>query len=276
MKDLFITDKEGVAITKDNNPRMYEIVMNEYKSSLSYLTNVAEQKNRLVKALELNGGFKLGKDVFFCFGGNNTHDEYLEVEEGYSDLEVIDYVDNTRHQLSCHNFPILNADFTATPYVVIKSALVRKDDFGNHYADTNLARVMWACDSRGNTNYSKVVSYWLLEHERAVLPSTLKKKLDEKVERVLLDVSQKNVLQSVTAYTIAKYKRLFPKASVTTCGLYGAKHRYFGEGVKVEFGNGSSVELKVFSERDQEYVHKYYDAKVKELDLGGLLDYLSK
>ena len=276
MVDLHITNKEGVAITKDNNPRMYKIVENEYKSSLSYLTNVAEQKNRLVRLLESQGGFKLGKDVFFCFGGDKTYNKYLEVKEGYSDLEVIDYEDNTRHHLSCHNFPILNADFTATPYVVIKSAVVRKDDFGNHYADKDLARVMFACDNRGNAIYSKVACYWLLEHERAVLPSTLKKKLDEKVERVLMDVSHKNILESVTKYTINKYKKMYPKASITTCGLYGTKGRYFGEGVKIDFGNGSSVELKVSSERDQEYVHKYYDAKVKELDFGSLLNYLSK
>ena len=275
MKDLFITDKEGVAITKENNPRMYGIVENEYKSSLSYLTNVAEQKNRLVKLLE-SGGFKLGKDVFFCFGNGDTSSRYLEVKEGYSDLEVIDYEDNTRHQLICHNFPILDSRFTNTPYVVIKSAVIRRDDFGNHYADKDLSRVVFACDSRGRADYSKVVSYWLLDHERAVLPSTLKKKLDEKVERVLMDVSHKNILESVTKYTINKYKQMYPKASITTCGLYGTKGRYFGEGVKIDFGNGSSVELKVSSERDQEYVHKYYDAKVKELDFGSLLNYLSK
>jgi len=109
---------------------------------------------------------------------------------------------------------------------------------------------------------------------RAYKPSTLLVKLNEHNEdqqwRYDNYVKKNNMLE----YTLDKYSKLYPNATVQTGSGY-AGNRSFST-VLVSFESGSWVEFKLGFRQDEEYMFKKFDATVDALKGMDLLNYFNE
>ena len=109
---------------------------------------------------------------------------------------------------------------------------------------------------------------------RAYKPSTLLVKLNEYNEdqqwRYDNYVKKNNMLE----YTLDKYSKLYPNATVQTGSGY-AGNRSFST-VLVSFESGSWVEFKLGFRQDEEYMFKKFDATVDALKGMDLLNYFNE
>jgi len=109
---------------------------------------------------------------------------------------------------------------------------------------------------------------------RAYKPSTLLVKLNEHNEdqqwRYDNYVKKNNILE----YTLDKYSKLYPNATVQTGSGY-AGNRSFST-VLVSFESGSWVEFKLGFRQDEEYMFKKFDATVDALKGMDLLNHFNE
>ena len=109
---------------------------------------------------------------------------------------------------------------------------------------------------------------------RAYKPSTLLVKLNEYNEEQQWRFDSYTKKNNILEYTLDKYSKLYPNATVQT-GTGYAGNRSFST-VLVSFESGSWVELKLGFRQDEEYMFKKFDATVDALKGMDLLNHFDK
>ena len=94
---------------------------------------------------------------------------------------------------------------------------------------------------------------------RAYLPTSLLDKLNEKNTKANSQLERYKREMKMAKYMIAKYKKLYPEATVTQTTAY-SKYRSWEPLVKVLFKSGSYVEFYLPREKDKEYIRTKYNA----------------
>ena len=113
---------------------------------------------------------------------------------------------------------------------------------------------------------------------RAYKPSSLLAKLKENNEKAQIEYNGANREKAVIAYTVNKYKTLFPKATIKVGTDYyksGNTYKDF-KTVIVSFESGSYVIFGLGFENDREYIHKVFDAVTSKSSAIELLEAFDK
>ena len=119
---------------------------------------------------------------------------------------------------------------------------------------------------------SKLMCTNITDQYRYYKPSTLLTKLKESRRAKINELSRQNKEQVCLDYTVAKYQKLYPEATVKVGTDYyrGYRGRTYEEFkiVVVEFKSGSSVtfQLGYGYELDKERLHKRYDAQKETVE----------
>lgn len=113
---------------------------------------------------------------------------------------------------------------------------------------------------------NKVMCTSITEQYRHYKPSSLLTKLKEHRKATINELDRNNKEQACLDYTVAKYKKLYPKATVKVGSDYYRGYRRGYESfpvVLVDFKSGSSVSFKLGYDYkfDDEMIHKSYDAQ---------------
>lgn len=128
--------------------------------------------------------------------------------------------------------------------------------------------------------YGKLNCYGLQDYSSRMLkPETMLTKIQEANEKAESDFESANKKNSIIDYTIEKYSKLFPQASVTksTESERHGHNRYSTfDTVLIKFENGNSVYLRLGFEVDREYVWKKINVTTNQMSIVDLLDYYSK
>ena len=109
---------------------------------------------------------------------------------------------------------------------------------------------------------------------RAYKPSTLLVKLNEYNENQQWRFDNYVKKNNLLDYTLDKYKKLYPNATVQTGTGYVSSRSF--QTVLVSFPSDSWVEFKLGYEKDEEYVFKKFDATVDALKGMDLLNHFDK
>ena len=119
----------------------------------------------------------------------------------------------------------------------------------------------------------KVTCSTLVGSYRAVKVETLKRKVAEKNEQAIYDKAYYEREHSVTDKTVEKYAKLCPTATVTsTSTWYMNRTRKI---IRVEFPNGSVMEIETGYEFGRERILRFMDAKTSNLDPEQLAAYFN-
>ncbi len=121
-------------------------------------------------------------------------------------------------------------------------------------------------EERGKLMCTSVTSQY-----RYYKPSSLLTKLKESRRAKINELSRQNKEQVCLDYTVAKYQKLYPEATVKAGSDYYRGYRRGYESfpiVVIEFKSGSSVtfQLGYGYELDQERLHKRYDAQKETIE----------
>lgn len=113
----------------------------------------------------------------------------------------------------------------------------------------------------------KLECSYITSQYRAYKPSSLLTKLKLYNERQKSEFEIANKTKVILDYTVEKYKKLFPNAEVTV----GIDHNRFNNYksfpiVKVEFKSESSISFRLGWEKDNEYIHKKFDAVANNMN----------
>ena len=165
--------------------------------------------------------------------------------------------------------------------------VTKKVDFGYSYNNTNYEHEVTYMNAVGNVylivdtiKEGKIVKYnssvgregsklmctSVTSQYRYYKPSTLLTKLKEHRKAQINELNRQNKEQACLDYTVAKYQKLYPEATVKAGTDYYTGYRRSYDGFKIvviEFKSGSSVtfQLGYGYELDQERLHKRYDAQ---------------
>jgi hypothetical protein len=120
----------------------------------------------------------------------------------------------------------------------------------------------------------KLMCTMITPQYRAYKPSTLLVKLNEYNEQQQWTYDNAVKKNEILNYTLDKYSKLYPNATVQT-GTGYAGNRSFST-VLVSFESGSWVELKLGFRQDEEYMFKKFDATVDALKGMDLLNHFDK
>ena len=118
----------------------------------------------------------------------------------------------------------------------------------------------------------KLMCTSITDQYRYYKPSTLLTKLKESRKAKIQEFNRKNKEQVCLDYTVAKYQKLYPEATVKTGTDYDKGYRGYSyteyKTVVVKFKSGSSVTFKLGYgyELDQERLHKSYDAQLETVE----------
>ena len=112
----------------------------------------------------------------------------------------------------------------------------------------------------------KIMCTSITEQYRHYKPSSLLTKLKEHRKSIINELDRNNKEQACLYYTVAKYKKLYPKAKVRIGSDYYRGYRRGYESfpiVVVDFKSGSSITFRLGYDLkfDGEYLHKSYDAQ---------------
>ena len=121
----------------------------------------------------------------------------------------------------------------------------------------------------------KVQCYAIQDQYRYIKPSTLLEKLhvhNEMQKAFCENYIKKN---SVKQYTIEKYQKLYPNATVTITQEYTRGMGHF-ETIKVKFPSCSYVQFHIPNEIDREQIYKKHDAEFEDLTTEEILNRFSK
>tara|TARA_B110000090_G_scaffold86873_1_gene98769 strand:- start:937 stop:1683 length:747 start_codon:yes stop_codon:yes gene_type:complete len=112
---------------------------------------------------------------------------------------------------------------------------------------------------------------------RFYLVSSLLRKLKENNEDALRKLEIKNRAQTVLEYTVEKYTKLFPNATVTIGADYNRRRNDYTEfkTVIINFTSGSYVIYRLGYANDGEYFHKSFDGAVDVLKGIDLLNHFN-
>ena len=118
---------------------------------------------------------------------------------------------------------------------------------------------------------SKLMCTSITEQYRYYKPSSLLTKLKESRKAKIAKLNRQNKEKVCLNYTVAKYQKLYPEATVKVGSDYYRGYRSGYESfpiVVVEFKSGSSVTFKLGYgyENDQERLHKSYDAQKETIE----------
>ena len=128
--------------------------------------------------------------------------------------------------------------------------------------------------SNVNVEGNKLMCCSITPQYRAYKPSTLLVKLNEYNENQQYGFDNYNKKKSLLNYTIDKYSKLYPNADIKTGTMYyGSNSR---KSVLISFPSGSWVELSLGFEKDQDFLHKKYDARVDVLKGIDLLNHFNQ
>ena len=109
---------------------------------------------------------------------------------------------------------------------------------------------------------------------RAYLPSTLLVKLNECNENQQWSYDNYVKKNLILDYTLDKYSKLYPNATVQTGQGYRGRSSFTT--VLVSFESGSWVEFRLGYRQDEEYKYKKFDAKVDALKGMDLLNHFNE
>ena len=119
----------------------------------------------------------------------------------------------------------------------------------------------------------KVTCSTLVGSYRAVKVETLKRKVAERNEQAIYDKAYYEREHSVTDKTVEKYAKLCPTATVTsTATWYMNRNRKV---IRIEFPNGSVMEIETGWEFGRERILRFMDAKTSNLDPEQLAAYFN-
>lgn len=109
---------------------------------------------------------------------------------------------------------------------------------------------------------------------RAYKPSTLFSKLQNYNEGQKNKFIRANETKSILNHTIEKYKAMYPNADVTAGTDYKRQTRGYNEFpiVIVSFKSGSYIQFRLGYEKDNEYVHRKFDAVTNSMSVVEMLD----
>ena len=108
-------------------------------------------------------------------------------------------------------------------------------------------------------------------------PSSLLSKLEKHNAYSLIQLESTNKKQNVIEYTVEKYTKLFPNATITIGSDYNRGRVIFNEfkTVIINFPSGSYVIYRLGYDNDGEYLHKKFDSVVGTLKGIDLLNHFN-
>lgn len=110
---------------------------------------------------------------------------------------------------------------------------------------------------------------------RFIKPKTLLEKLklsNERAKQQLEDYKKENGLKQTV---IEKYTKLYPKATVTVKNDW-TKYSGTFEVIEIKFVSGSSIQFRLDTYKNVEYLYKKYDAEIATLSIEELLEKFTK
>jgi len=172
------------------------------------------------------------------------------------------------------------------------SEVTSKREFGYSYNNTNFEYEVTYINSYGTVylitdtiKEGKIVKYnapvsregnklmctSITEQYRYYKPSSLLTKLKESRKAKIQELNRQNKEQVCLDYTVAKYQKLYPEATVRVGSDYYRGYRSGYESfpvVVIDFKSGSSISFKLGYgyENDQERLHKSYDAQKETVE----------
>lgn len=124
----------------------------------------------------------------------------------------------------------------------------------------------------------KLNSYSLQNYSsRFIKPTTMLNKLVEASQRADYECLAHNKTASILEHTINKYKTLYPNAQVEQSTGYRSTNSSYYEWktVVVTFKSGSSITLRLGTDKDKEYISNSKDVVVNEMSLTEKMDYFN-
>jgi len=230
--DLF----EGLVLTTEQQEKIDSFINSQAKNAVVSQENI----NRTMLLLD-EAGFVQGVDY-------NSNFEIYEVtkerEFGYS-------YNNTNFE---HEVTYMNA--VGSVYLIVDTIKEGK-----------IVKYNASVDREGN----KLMCTNITSQYRYYKPSTLLTKLKESRKAKINEISRQNKEQVCLDYTVAKYQKLYPEATVKSGTDYYRGYRRGYESfpiVVIEFKSGSSVTFKLGYgyELDQERLHNRYDAQKETVE----------
>jgi len=183
----------------------------------------------------------------------NIETENVKYEIGYS-------YDDTRKSFT-DKINVYNGDC----YLILK-------DF---YAKTNIIKNRNITFDLEN---GKLNSYSLQNYSsRFIKPTTMLNKLVEANQRADYECLAHNKTALILEHTLNKYKTLYPNAHVMQGTGYRSTNSSYYEWktVVVTFKSGSSITLRLGTDKDKEYISKSKDVVVDEMSLTEKMDYFN-
>ena len=230
--DLF----HGVVLTTKQQEEVDKFVSDQAKRAVS----TQESINRTMLLLD-EAGFVQGVDYDSNF---EVYEVTKEVSFGYS-------YNNTNYE---HEVTYMNA--VGTVYLIVDTIKEGK-----------IVKYNASVDREGN----KVMCTNITQQYRYYKPSSLLTKLKESRKAKMNELNRQNKEQVCLDYTVAKYQKLYPEATVKAGSDYYRGYRRGYESfpiVQIEFKSGSSVTFKLGYgyEFDQERLHNRYDAQKETVE----------
>ena len=230
--DLF----EGLVLTTEQQEQVNSFIERQAK-------NAVDSQNRINRTMLLldEAGFVQGVD----------YDSNFEVYEVTQERELGYSYNNTNFT---YEMTYMNA--VGTVYLIVDTIKEGK-----------IVKYKASVDREGN----KLMCTNITSQYRYYKPSTLLAKLKESRKAKIAELNRMNKEQVCLDYTVAKYQKLYPEATVKAGSDYYKGYRRGYESfpiVKIEFKSGSSVtfQLGYGYELDKERLHKRYDAQKETVE----------
>ena len=230
--DLF----EGLVLTTEQQEKIDSFINSQAKNAVVSQENI----NRTMLLLD-EAGFVQGVDYNSNY---EVHEVTSKREFGYS-------YNNTQFE---HEVTYLNA--VGGVYLIVDT--IKEGKIVKYNAPVS---------REGN----KLMCTSITEQYRYYKPSSLLTKLKESRRAKINELSRMNKEQVCLDYTVAKYQKLYPEATVKVGSDYYKGYRRGYESfpiVVIEFKSGSSVTFKLGYgyELDQERLHNRYDAQKETVE----------
>ena len=231
--DLF----HGVVLTTEQQEQVDNFIKSQEKRAVER----QEEMNRTMLLLD-EAGFVMGVDYACNF----------EIEEVTGKREFGYSYNNT-------NFEYEVTYINSWGCVYLITDTIKNGKIVKHNASV---------DREGN----KLMCNDITEQYRYYKPSTLLTKLKESRKAKIAELNRKNKEQVCLDYTVAKYQKLYPEATVKASRDYDRGYRGHSytefKTVVIEFKSGSSVTFRLGYgyELDKERLHKRYDAQKETVE----------
>ena len=236
--DLF----EGKILTTDQKLEIQQYISRCDKEVLR-----KQNENREIMLLLDEAGFRQGIDYVNDFGVDVKTYEH-EFGYCYNNTEWVAEVEVMRSSGGCQ---ILFDSFRNGKIEMGKSYVYREGD-----------KLQCTC---------------ITSQYRFYKPSSLLSKLEKHNAYSLIQLESTNKKQNVIEYTVEKYTKLFPNATITIGSDYNRGRVIFNEfkTVIINFPSGSYVIYRLGYDNDGEYLHKKFDSVVGTLKGIDLLNHFN-